>query len=68
MSRTSSLVDRHGSTEYDSRRDRRADTEPPNKSLERTAPRCVVVGLTYVWTVIEYQSGADRCRRSALSR
>src|SRR5258706_325039 len=68
MSRTSSSVDHYGSTEVDSRRDCRAHAEPPNKSLERTAPRCVVDGLIYIWTVAEFRSGADRCRRSALIR
>src|SRR5258706_10180730 len=53
MSRTSLPVDHCGWTEADSRHDRRAHDEPHNKSLERTAPRCVVDGLIYIWTVVE---------------
>src|SRR5258706_16055341 len=68
MSRTSPSVDPGGSTEDDSTRDRRAATVPPNKSLERTAPRRVVDGVIYIWTGTECYSGAGRCRRSALIR
>src|SRR5258706_371571 len=68
MSRTLLSVARYCWTEDDSRGYRRADTVPPNKSLERTAPRCVVDGVIYIWTVGECRSGADRRRRSALDR
>src|SRR5258706_15185899 len=68
MSRMSLSVDPYGVTEVDSWRDRRAHDEPPNKSLERTAPRCVVDGLIYIWTVVGLRSGADWCRCSALIR
>src|SRR5258706_16325912 len=68
MSRISLSVDPYGSTEDDSRRYRHAHDEPPDKSLERTAPRCVVDGVFCICSVLSFHSGADRCRRSALIR